>query len=608
MDIKEFLKQIIFFGSLSDEEIDTIIATSQIITYKKGEILYKDKGESFENSFIILDGEVLLEKHSQPLATLKKGDFYGIVSLTGEKLYADTAKVIRDDSKILHIKNQILSSLFKKDKDFSGNITDKIHKQTVRDSFNAERLLKVRIKDLKLKKPIFISSELNITETAKKMTENDATFCLVQKDGETGIITERDIIKKVLARELNPSTVKAEGVASFPIISMDSSEPLFNALLTMAKHGIRKLVVKDGGAIWGVLDDRVIISHESKNILFIIKEIEKAKTVADLAYIYSLVSESIIEGVMSGLDPEYVGKYISELNDRFMIKVAQFVEEELGEPPCPYSILVIGSEGRREQTLKTDQDNALIFDGGPEHDGYFEKFSNRFIDYLLRIGFPPCPGKVMINNPYWRKNKKDWFKEIHEWMENPVPEHVVNISIFFDFRNAFGDENLAEELWQFIFERINKSKPFLPFLASGAIKFKPPLGFMSRLQTEREGEHKGEIDIKKYGTFPISQGIRVLSLQHGIRNTNTFERIRTLKKSSVLTSEFAVDLEESYRFTMSLRLKSQAKMIRNNIPPDNYINPKELSRTERKILKECFKKIEEFQKLLFDIFNLRYFS
>ncbi len=142
------------------------------------------------------------------------------------------------------------------------------------------------------------------------------------KNGQIGIITERDIIKKVLAQQSNPSQIKAQDVATFPVITIDASETLFNAILTMAKHRIRKLVIKDGEVIWGILDDRVVISHESKNIIFLIKEIDKAKSIEELSYLYSLVNESVIEGVISGLDPEYVGKYIAELNDHFMARVA----------------------------------------------------------------------------------------------------------------------------------------------------------------------------------------------------------------------------------------------------------------------------------------------
>ncbi len=613
MEIKEIIKQTYPFDNLPEKEINDIVSTSDLKILKKGEILFRENSEPLNFLYIILNGEVFLERNSQLIAHLKRGDIFGYVSLMSDLPPASTARIVEEDTQIIQIKKEKFKYLLHQYDDFAKFFTKELAKRVHRipkltSSFQMERLLDVRIRDIKIKEPILIRGDLNITDTSKTMAENDSTFCLVQKGGDIGIITERDIIKKVLAKELDPFKIQAKDIATFPIITMDASEPLFNALLVMAKHGIRKLVIKENGAIWGILDDRVVISHESKNILFLIKEIDRAKNVEELSYIYSLVNESVIEGVMSGLDPEYVGKYIAELNDRFMIKIAQMVEEECGLPSCEYAIMVIGSEGRREQSLKTDQDNALIFENNSNNKEYFEKFSTRYIDYLLNIGFPPCLGNVMISNPYWRRTKDEWFKEITRWMENPKPENVLNISIFFDFRNVFGKEELTEELWQFIFNKIKTSKHFLPFLASEAIKFRPPIGFLGKFQTEKEGEHKGEIDIKKYGIFPITQGIRVLSLHNEIRNTNTFERIRNLRNISIFTSDFARDLEESYRFLMTLRLKSQAKKIRNNIPPDNYINPKDLSKTEREILRDIFKKIEEFQKLLFDKYNLRYFS
>lgn len=613
MEIKEIIKQTYPFDVLPESEIDDIISISDLKSFNKGDILFRKGGEPLNFLFIVADGEIFLESNAQLISHLKRGDIFGYVSLMSDLPPASTARVVEDNTKIILIKKEKFKNLINDYSEFAKFFTKELAKRVhrtpkLKSSYQMERLLNVRIRDIKIKEPILIQGKMNITETSKVMSENDSTFCLVEKDGNIGIITERDIIKKVLAKELDPFKIKAESIATFPIITMDSSEPLFNALLVMAKHGIRKLVIKEAGAIWGILDDRVVISHESKNILFLIKEIDKAKSIEELSYLYNLVSESVIEGVMSGLDPEYVGKYIAELNDRFMIRVAQLVEEEIGLPPCAYSVMVIGSEGRREQSLKTDQDNAMIFDKNIGQSNYFEKFSEKFINYLLNIGFPPCHGNIMISNPYWRKTREEWFREISRWMENPKPENVLNMSIFFDFRNVYGRDELTEDLWQFIVKKIKSSKQFLPFLASEAIKFKPPLKFFGRLKTEKEGPHKGEIDIKKYGIFPITQGIRVLSLHHQIKNTNTFERIRYLKDLSVFTADFARDLEESYRFLMSLRLKSQAKKLRKNIPPDNYINPRELSGTEREILIDIFKKIEEFQKLLFDKYNLRYFS
>lgn len=610
-ELIQFLKNNYPFNRLPDEEIENLAQYLLKKEYQRGDVIFKEGGQPLEFLYIIKKGEVFLEKNNQLVFHLKEGDIFGYVSLIGELSPATTARVVEDNTFILALPKDSFVKLLSKYDEFARFFTKELAKRVhkvpqTKASFQMERLIDVRIKDIKLKEPIIIDSRTTLQEAIKLMAERDSTFCLIKRDNSFGIITERDVIKKVLSKDLNPQHIKAEDIATFPVIEMSSSEPLFNALLTMAKHGIRKLIIKDGNSIIGVLDDRTVISHESKNIIFLIKEIDKAKTVEELAYIYSITQDSIIEGVLSGMDPEYVGKYISELNDRFMKRVAELTENLSGTPPSTtYSIMVIGSEGRREQSLKTDQDNALIYEN--KNNG-FEKFSQIYIDLLLKIGFPPCPGNVMLNNPYWRRSKEDWIKEINRWMENPKPENVLNISIFFDFRRVAGSENLVEELREHIKKKLKTSKIFLPFLASEAVKFKPPLSFFKTFVVEKTGEHKGKIDIKKYGIFPIVQGVRVMALDNEITETNTFERIRSLKSKGVFTKEFAKDLEDCYRFLMSLRLKSQATQIREGKTPDNYIDPHILSKTEKGILKDSFKKIEEFQKLLFDKYNLRYFS
>jgi len=610
-DLEQFIKNTYPFNRLPVEEIRSLCNFLLKREYQKNDIIFKEGNQQLEFLYIVNRGEVFLEKNNQLVYHLKEGDLFGYVSLLGELPPATTAHVVEDNTVILQLPKEIFIKLVSKYDEFANFFTKELAKRVHRipqtkTSFHMERLIDVRIKDIKLKDPIIIDSDINLQEAIKLMTEKDSTFCLVRKNNSLGIITERDIIKKVLAKDLNPQNIKAEEIATFPVIEMSSSEPLFNALLTMAKHGIRKLIIKDGNSISGVLDDRTVISHESKNIIFLIKEIDKAKTVEELSYLYSIIQDSIIEGVLSGMDPEYVGKYISELNDRFMMRASQLTENFLGSAPSSYSIMVIGSEGRREQSLKTDQDNALIYENN--HKIYFEKFSQTYIDFLLKIGFPPCPGNVMISNSYWRRNKEEWFKEINKWIENPKPKNILNISIFFDFRNVVGVEYIAEDLRDYINKKIKTSKTFLPFLASEAVKFKPPLSFFKTFVVEKTGEHKGKIDIKKYGIFPVVHGVRVLTLDNEIVETNTFERIRALRSKRVLTDQFSRDLEECYRFLMSLRLKSQALQLRNSKKPDNFIDPNILSKTEKGLLKDSFKKIEEFQKVLFDKYNLRYFS
>jgi len=452
-----------------------------------------------------------------------------------------------------------------------------------------------------------------VEEAIKEMVSKDSTYVLVKLPEGMGIITERDVLRKVLAKGLRPEEVKLKDVASFPVVWIESKSTLYDALVLMARHGIRKLLVKKNGDPVGVLEDRDLIAYESKNAVLLIKEIDKAKTVEDLKYLYGLVKEQTLDLVFQGTDPEKLGEYISEINDRFMKRAVYVAMNRLGEEPLvPFSIMVLGSEGRREQSLRTDQDNALIYQDYPLLDfdpkKYFERFSKVYIDTLLEIGFPPCPGNVMISNPFWRRSAKEWRSAVKDWIEKPKEENILNVAIFFDFRNVFGDQSLTEDLWSFILQTLKENPGFLPFLAVDAVRFKPPIGFFGDFVVEKTGEHKGEIEIKKGGIFPITQGIRALALEMGIGKRNTFERIEELKRLGVFSEEYAKDLKEAYRFLLSLRFKFQAQKIKEGKEPDNYINPNRLSRAEKNTLKDVFKIIKEFQEFLYERYNLRFFE
>jgi CBS domain-containing protein len=275
----------------------------------------------------------------------------------------------------------------------------------------------------------------------------------------------------------------------------------------------------------------------------------------------------------------------------------------LGEEPLvPFCILVLGSEGRQEQSLKTDQDNALIYRDLPIIDfdakEYFKRFSEEYIKVLLKVGFPPCPGNVMLSNPEWRGSEKEWEKRVSSWVDTPVPENVLNSAIFFDFRSVFGDKTLADGLEEYVHKKIKGKSLFMGYFVSEGLKFKPPLTFFKGFVVERSGEHKGELDLKKGGIFPITHGVRCLSLFNGILERNTYDRIRVLMERGILEKNFGRDLLEAYRFLNMLRFREQADNIIKGKEPDNYINPEKLSKQERGLLKDAFRVVENFQEFL----------
>lgn len=615
LDVERFLLETEPFSCLDKREIQSIAYNLLVEYYKKGEVIFKEDSSPLEFLYILRSGSVLLEKDGEQIEYLHEGECFGYVSLMTSEKPTLTARAVEDSVVFLlnkKIFNKLISEEDKVREYFAKRLAKRIRVST-RVVSGIERHMEVSLEDFSLRPPLILEASTKVEDAVRGMVSKDSTFVLVKLPEGLGVITERDVLKRVLARGLSPQEVRLGDIATFPVISIESSSSLYDAIVLMARHGIRRLVVKRGERILGVLEDRDIIAYESRNALLLVKEIDKAKSTEDLKYLYGLVKEQVLELVFHGTDPERLGEYLSELNDRFMKRAVYITINKLGEEPLvPFSIMVLGSEGRREQSLKTDQDNALIYQDYPMLDfdpkEYFERFSKVYIQVLLAIGFPPCPGNVMLSNPFWRRSSKEWRQAIKGWIEKPKSENLLNTAIFFDFRNVFGDQTLVEDLWNHILEGLKENPGFLPFLAVDAIRFRPPIGFFGDLVVEKDGEHKGEIDIKKGGIFPITQGVRALALERGIGERNTFERIERVKDHGLLSSDFAKDLKEAYRFLLSLRFKAQAQKIKESKEPDNYINPKELSRGEKGILKDAFRIIKEFQDILYDRYNLRYFE
>ena len=205
----------------------------------------------------------------------------------------------------------------------------------------------------------------------------------------------------------------------------------------------------------------------------------------------------------------------------------------------------------------------------------------------------------MVNNPNWNKGKTEWFKTIKSWILTPEPENILKVSIFFDFRNVFGDKTLEEELRQKIFELTEREELFVAYMLKDAIRFKPPLGLFGRLKREEKG-----VDLKKGGIFPITQGIRALALKYKVSKTNTLQRMEKLRDMGVLYKELYDNLREAFLLLQELRLKSQINKLQRGETPDNYVNPEELTKIEKDLLKDAFKVVEEFQNFI----NTKYLS
>jgi Predicted signal-transduction protein containing cAMP-binding and CBS domains len=606
LDAERFLREHEPFNLLTPEVLRSVVYNLQVQYYQKDEVIFQEGSAPLSSLYIVRKGVVLLKRGSEVLDYLQEGDSFGFVSLLTGGRPSSTA-IAYEDALLFLLPDKVFKKLCKDFEAFNQyflrKLTGRFEKRKEESSSLLERLARVQVKDLNPREVPIVEENDSIDQIINLMAKADHRAVLVKfKDGY-GIITERDIIKRVLGEGKDPRETKASEVATFPIIGVDERDYLIDVLTLMSKHAIRRVVVFSNQQPSGVLEDRDIILYESKNFVFLFKEIERAKDEESLAFLYRQTTKAVVELVLEGADPERVGKYVSELNDRFMKRAVFLTISRLGEEPLvPFCILVLGSEGRQEQSLKTDQDNALIYRDLPIIDfdakEYFKRFSEKYIKVLLKVGFPPCPGNVMLSNPEWRGSEKEWEKRVSSWIDTPVPENVLNSAIFFDFRSVFGDKTLADGLEEYVHKKIRGKSLFMGYFVSEGLKFKPPLTFFKGFVVERSGEHKGKLDLKKGGIFPITHGVRCLSLFNGILERNTYDRMRVLMERGILEKNFGRDLLEAYRFLNMLRFREQADKVIKGKEPDNYIDPEKLSKQERGLLKDAFRVVENFQEFL----------
>jgi CBS domain-containing protein len=306
--------------------------------------------------------------------------------------------------------------------------------------------------------------------------------------------------------------------------------------------------------------------------------------------------------INSGAKARTITRLISSISDAILDKLVGFALKELGPAPAPFVFLIVGSEGRHEQTLKTDQDNAIIYADVSKSESsaakaYFLEFGKRVCTWLDQAGYDFCKGDVMAQNPKWCQPLSMWKRYFYSWIRVSTPKDLLQSNIFFDLRGGCGNIELVDELRLFLFESLEGWTRFFRDLAVNALGFKPPLGFFRNFVVESKGEHRNKLDIKKSMT-PIVDIARIYALNNNISETNTQERLYRLYLEKVLSEETYNDLDQAYSYLMHQRLSCQINNIVDGKKPDNYIDPNKLSRMDQTMLKEIFKRIENMQTKL----------
>ncbi|HEB69354.1 MAG TPA: cyclic nucleotide-binding/CBS domain-containing protein [Desulfobulbus sp.] len=456
-----------------------------------------------------------------------------------------------------------------------------------------------------------IASTATIQDAARAMAgyRIGSLFIHEEEDAENiiGIITDRDLRNKVVARGLDYKEPVSRIMTGL-VAKILSQATCFDALLKMMSTGVHHLAIERKGRIIGVVTSHDIMLLQGTSPFSLFKEIGKQRRIQGLYPLSQKIPDIIRNLIKEGAKAGNIARMISLLNDQILERLLTLLEEELGPPPVDYCWLLLGSEGRREQTFKTDQDNAIIYADPPDAARekiaaeYFSIFARKAIDHLVNCGYPLCPGEIMAVNPKWCQPVSVWKNYFASWIAAPEPEELLNATIFFDFRPGFGKVALADDLRDHLGALSARQEIYLLHLARECMAGRAPLSFFKNFIVAKNGEHRNKLDIKTQGLTPFVNFARVLALKYGIRETNTLSRLHVLSREGYLSEELWASAREAYEMQMQLRLIHQLSQIEEGVLPDNYIAPDQLSDLEKRMLKESFEVIERIQGVLKTIF------
>ncbi|MCT7469577.1 DUF294 nucleotidyltransferase-like domain-containing protein [Aliarcobacter cryaerophilus] len=606
---KKFISNIHPFNNLNTFELDDLVEDLDIVYFKANSIVQaQDSNPEF--LYFVLKGLIQEINDDEVLSVYSKGEIFDSVSLI--KNHSKNSFVAIEESICYALKKeifmQILSSNQQLENYFFQSISDKLNNNILNEkNKDMANIMIAKVKDAKVHKAVVIDTNKTIYEAATIIKqEKIPTLLLKDEDGEMYIVTDSDFRQKVILNRMDYDDLVVK-IASKGLIYINEDDFLFNAQLQMAKHGLKRVVVKnDHDDIVGILDQISLSSFFATNTFAVSNQIINAETLEELKE----ASHSFIKIIKSlnakGVKIEFISKLINQLNKKLLDKLYKILApKELIGKSC---LVVMGSEGRAEQILRTDQDNALIIsDDCSISEEKLREFTHLFTETLVDFGFPRCEGNIMVSNPYWCRSQSDFKELIYEWVNSPSGDNFMNIAIFYDALCVSGDIEIIKELKNYLFKISSNSQSFYTNFARVINSFDVPLGFFDGFVfNSKDEKHKDEIDIKRGGIFIIVQGIRSLSIQNRVLNTNTIKRINSLKELKVLDDESAKELIMAFNILNSLKLKASLEKLDKKEKIDNFVNPNRLTIMEKDLLKESFKIVNKLKKRLENHFKLNY--
>ncbi|WP_420174541.1 DUF294 nucleotidyltransferase-like domain-containing protein [Luteococcus sp. OSA5] len=602
-EVRDFLAEHDPFRELPATILDELPSRLQLRYHRRGTVLM-EVGRPNNTLYILRSGAAdIVDATGTLVERTEPGDSFGASSLLSKAPSRYTITAV-EDSLVLVMGSEVFQHLvdhFPHVRDHYDQQADGRLRRAVAVQQSADRSsaawLRTRVDDIGTADPHGVAASLSIQDAARVMTQHRISALLVtESEHMRGIITDRDLRSKVVAQALDVSLPVSRIMTNDPV-HVPPGTQAFEALLEMTSRGVHHLpVVEDGRAV-RIVTSGDIVRLQQTDPVFLVADISRQKDVAALSRLAARTPSLVAQLLRQDASAHDISRLLSTFADALTRRLIHFAEQDLGPAPGPWAWIALGSQARRELSVHSDQDHALVVADGvldsPGATDWFAQLAERVTSGLAQCGQELCPGEVMASNPTWRMSVSQWRRQFAQWIHEPSAEAVLHSQIFFDARTVHGDPALLAAIRSETLAATPRAARFLGHLASQAVERQPPVGFFRGLVLAAKGEEAETFDMKADGVHAIIEIARVHALAQGIDAVGTLDRLRI---AAAHGAPSLADLTDAFEFVTHVRLAHQSRQLEQGLTPDNIVRADSLSNFDKRHLKDSFAVIRKAQE------------
>ncbi len=614
----EFLRKYPPFNQMDSAQLAYLVEHCQLRFYAAGESIIKPGDGPVQHFYIVKQGLVVGERPhsarrgSETTFEIASGECFPLAALLGERA-TRTEHLAGEDTFCLLLGKDAFVRLFAQSapfRDFAlrgvSSLLDQVNQQVqlrAAENLGAQYSLDTTLRELALQQPVTCSAATPLRDAVRRMHEQHVGSIVIVDEGErpAGIFTLRDLRRVVADGESLEQPISA--LMTQRPFHLPPEASAFDAALAMTERHIAHVCLVEHERLVGVVSERDLFSLQRVDLVHLARTIRHAGRIETLVALRSDIRLLVERMLAHGASSTQITQLVTLLNDHTVCRVIELVLEELGDPGVPFSWLCFGSEGRREQTLHTDQDNGILFEAdSPEQAEHMRQrllpVARRINQRLAECGFALCRGNIMAGNPELCLSRREWAQRFAAFVREATPESLLASSIYFDLRVVWGDEQGCAQLRRQLFADVADNSLFQRLLAVNALRHRPPLGRFRDFVVARKGAEKDTFDLKEEGLTPFVDGARLLALAHGVEDSSTLRRFAELVRLEVIDAQDGAAYEEAYHFIQQARLQLHQQQAAQDLPLSNRLDPDSLNHLDRRILRESFRQAQRLQASL----------